>query len=157
MADLRPADDDSIPGEERLYLRIYPAPDALVPVEDEAGQHRPHAGSVRGRDPNAPLSVDLGSLSTPEQTRDRGTNGNFHVTVLTVATIRQLGFRVRRDPIAEGLVPNPAHALIYGSRSNANGDQAGGLTGGEYSKLARAARMAIITPQPAPEEPEQPA
>ena len=145
MADLRPADDDSIPGDERLYIRIYPAADSIVPVE--GAQHRPNSGSVRGRDPDEPLSVDLGSLSTPEQTRDRGTNGNFHVALITAAAVRELGLRVRRDPVVDGPVANPAHALIYGSRTNkADSNQAGGLTAGEYSKLAHAARMVIITP-----------
>lgn len=143
MADLRPADDDSIPGDERLYIRIYPAPDALVPVGD--GQRRPTSGGVTGRDKDEPLSVDLGSLSTPEQTRDRGTDGNFHVAMFTAAAVRQLGLRVRRDPIVNGPVPNPAHALIYGSRTNADGNQAGGLTKGEYSKLAHTARMVVVT------------
>ena len=155
MADLRPADDDSIPGDERLYIRIYPAPDALKPAE--GGQHRPTSGGVKGRDRDEPLSVDLGSLSTPEQTRDRGTDGNFHVAMITATAVRQLGLRVRRDPVADGPVPNPAHALIYGSRINADGNQAGGLTKGEYSRVAHAARMVIITSQPAPEGPKLPA
>ena len=146
MADLRPADDNSIPGDEVLYIRIYPAPDALVPLD--GGQHRPNSGSVRGRVRDEPLSVDLGSLSTPEQTRDRGTNGNFHVARITVADVRQFGLRVLRDPAVGDPVPNPAHALIYGSRTNDNGDQAGGLTKGENSQLAHAARIVIITPQP---------
>lgn len=146
MADLRPADDDSIPDDERLYIRIYPASDALVPVE--GGQYRPTSGGVRGRDRDEPLSVDLGSLSTAEQTRDRGTNGSFHVAMIIVAAVRQVGLRVRRDPILDGPVPNPAHGLIYGSRTNADGNQAGGLTKGEYSQLAHAARLVIVTPEP---------
>lgn len=146
MADLRPADDDSIPGREELYIRIFPAADALKPVGN--GQYRPTSGGIR-RYPGEPLSADLGSLSTPEQTRDRGTNGNFHVVMITAAKLRELGFRVRRDPIIESPVPNPAHALIYGSSTNAEGDQAGGLTGGESSKVAHAARLvlrAALTP-----------
>jgi len=35
-----------------------------------------------------------------------------------------------------------------GSRKNGNGDLEGGLTNGEYSKLAHIARFVVITPQP---------
>lgn len=150
MADLRPADDDSIPGDEKLYIRIFPTADALVPIGN--GEYRPNSGTIK-RYPGEPLSADLGSLSTPEQTRDRGTNGNFHVVMITAATVRQLGFRVRRDPIVDDPVPNPAHALIYGSSKNTAGDQVGGFTGGEYSKLAHAARPVLVTPQTATNQP----
>ena len=97
MADQRPADDDSIPAEERLYVRIYPAPDSVIPVE--GGARRPNSGSIKGRDPKKPMSVDLGSLCTPEQTRDRGTNGNFHVAMLIAGAVRQLGLRIVRDDV----------------------------------------------------------
>ncbi|SRR6266545_1207243 len=145
MTDLRPADDNSIPADERLYVRIFPARDSVIPAE--GGGQRPHAGSIRGRDPNKPMSVDLGSLCTPEQTRDRGTNGNFHVAMLTAEPVRQLGFRIVRDPIVDEAVPNPAHALILGSRGNPDGDLEGALTSGEYSRLARIARIVILTAQ----------
>jgi hypothetical protein len=139
MADLRPADDQTIPGHERLYVRIYPAQDAVVPVGDDT--FRPHSGSIRGRDADQPMSIDLGSRSTPEQTRDRGTNGNFHVAELVADDVRELGLRIVRDPIVEDAVPNPAHALILGNRPGPNGDLIGALTKGEYSKLARKARI----------------
>lgn len=141
MADLRPADDHSILGDERLYIRIYPAHDALVEVANEG--YRPTTGGVR-RFPDEPLSVDLGSLSTPEQTRDRGTDGNFHVAMITAAVVRQLGFRIQRDPVVEGPAPNLAHALIHGTRPRPNGDLVGGLTGGEFSRIARAARIVLL-------------
>ncbi len=150
MADLRPADDNSIPADERLYVRIYPAPDSVVQVE--GGGQRPNSGSIRGRDPNEPMSVDLGSLCTPEQTRDRGTDGNFHVATITAGIVRQLGLRVVRNPIVNDPVPNPAHALILGSRRNSD-DLEGALTLGEYSKLARNARIVIFTDQNKQPEP----
>lgn len=151
MADLRPADDNSIPADERLYVRIFPAADSVIPVE--GGGQRPHTGSIMGRDRDEPMSVDLSSLSTPEQTRDRGTNGNFHVAMLTAETVRQLGFRIVRDPIVDEVVPNPAHALILGSRDNSDGDLEGALTRGEYSRLARIARIVIFTAQQHEPEP----
>lgn len=151
MADLRRADDDTIPAAEELHVRIYPAADAIKPVE--GGGHCPHGGSIRGRDPNKPLSCDLSSLCTPEETRDRGTDGNFHVAVVTAATVRALGLRVIRDPV-EGPIPNPAHGLILGTRPNPNnGDLEGALTTGEYSKLARVARIVRYAPRPHPPRP----
>lgn len=145
MADLRPPDDESIPGEEPLYLRVYPAADSLVPVED--GGYRPMSGSVKGREADEPLSVDLGSLCTPAETRDRGTDGRFHVAMIHVAAIRAIGLRVARDPIG-GDQPNPAHALVYGSRQDKGKNFVGGLTGGEYSSFARAARFVLIYSEP---------
>ena len=146
VADRRPADDQAVSDNERLYVRVYPAQDAVVPVGD--GTFRPHSGSIRGRHPDQPMSVDLGSKSTPEQTRDRGTDGNFHVAELVAGEVRELGMRVVADPIEEGAVPNAAHALILGSRPNSGGDLEGALTGGEYSKLARRARIVLRAGNP---------
>ena len=144
MADHRPADDLSIPDNEPLYIRIFPSPDSLVPVE---GGFRPHSGSVKGRDKNKPISIDLGSLCTPEETRDRGPNGNFHVAMVTAASLRQLGLRIIKDPINDNAAPNPAHALVIGSKVDQDNNKMGGLTNGEAEKFARAARIVILTPQ----------
>jgi len=149
MADLRPADDLSIPGVERLYIRIFPSADVVQPTGD--GGYRPNSGALKPskNEKNDPISVDLGSLCSAEQTRDRGTNGNFHVAMVTAADARELGLRITKDPIAEGHEggPNPAHALLHGSRENENGDLTGGLTIRECEKLARKARLVIITNQ----------
>ena len=146
MADLRPADDLSIPADERLYIRIYPAPDAVCPVGD--GHLRPNSGGTKGRHRDEPLSVDLGSICTPDETRDRGTTPNFfHVAVLIATEIRQIGLGIARDPIMNEDPPNPAHGLILGSRADAVGNLQGGLTKGENEKLARKARIIILTPQ----------
>jgi hypothetical protein len=147
MADLRPADDALIPGDERLYVRFYASPDSVVPLP--GGEARPMSGALRRGRKDEPMSVDLASLCTPEETRDRGGNaGPFHVAVVTVTATRALGLRVTRDPLMEGQEggPNPAHALVHGSRPNDDGDQTGGLTNGEAERLARTARLAIITP-----------
>ncbi len=95
------------------------------------------------------MSVDLGSLCAPQETRDRGgAAGPFHVAVVTAATVRVLGLRITKDPLSEGQEggPNPAHALIHGTRPNDDGNLTGGLTNGEAEKLARAARVVLITP-----------
>jgi hypothetical protein len=146
MADLRPADDVAIPNEELLLYRVFPSPDVVR--EADGGGYRPMSGAMKPNNRDEPLSVDLGSLCTPEQTRDRETNGNFHVVQLNVGQVRAAGFRVVRDPILGGAVPNPAHALIYGSRRDIADNIIGGLTNSESEKLARIARFIIITPQP---------
>ena len=145
MADLRPADDASIPDDELLLYRVFPSPDVVREVN--GGGYRPMSGAMKPNNRDAPLSVDLRSLSTPEQTRDRGTNGNFHVVQLSVGQVRAAGFRVVRDPILHEALPNPAHALIYGTRKDAADNVVGGLTSSESEKLARLARFIIITPQ----------
>lgn len=144
MVDHRPADDLSIPDDEPLYIRIFPAADNLVEVE---GGFRPSSGSVIGRDKNAPVSVDLGSLCTPEETRDRGPNRNFHVAMVTAGSLRQFGLRIIRDAIENGNAPNRAHALVIGSKVNPDENKMGGLTQGEYARFARAARIVINTAQ----------
>jgi hypothetical protein len=149
--DQRPADDPSIPPDELLYLRVYPGGDALYPIE---GGHRPTSGGVKGRDMDEPLSVDLGSICTPGQTRNRGTDGNFHVASFTAAMVRGIGLRIRRAPVvAPDPNPNPAHALIYGTRKDAVDNLIGGLTGGEYGRIARFARIIEYAVPPQPDQP----
>jgi hypothetical protein len=143
MADLRPADDLSIQNNEQLFIRVFVSPDVLKPVGD--GQYRPTSGGIKGRNKDEPLSVDLGSLCTPEQTRDRGTNGVFHVVMVTAGAVRACGLRICREPI-QGPIPNAAHAVVLGKRENpSDGNQTGGLTKGEYAEVAYAARAVIIT------------
>lgn len=157
MADLRQADDVTIPNDELLYFRIYVSADAIVPAGNE--QYRPNSGTLR-RYPDEPLSCDLGSLSTPEQTRDRGPGGNFHVAAITAGEIRQMqegqrALRVRREPIVDGPVPNDAHAVIIGNRVSGR-NQIGGLTNGEFERIARASRIILFAPgyQPQLEDPD---
>lgn len=146
MADQRPADDPAIPDDERLYIRIYPAPDAFVPTAD--GGSRPVTGGVKGRDKNEPISVDRASLSTPDETRNRGPGGNFHVAEVRVRVLRERGFRVVGDPTNEPGDVNPAHVLVYGSRENPDdGHQTGGFTKGEFAEFARNCRAVLILPE----------
>jgi hypothetical protein len=135
MADYRPADDLTISDNEQLYLRIFPASDALTVVE---GGYRPNSGSLKRGD--EPVSVDLGSISTPENTRDRDTSSPFHVAQFTAGIARSAGCRVVRDPEPD----NPAHALVYGNRQNRAKSFTGGLTKGEGEKIARLARLALV-------------
>jgi hypothetical protein len=150
MADQRPADDLTIPGDERLYIRFYASPDSVAPLP--GGEFRPNSGALLPRRKEEPISCDRASLCTPQETRDRGGHaGPFHVAVITVATVRQMGLRVTRDPIPDGEEggPNPAHCLVHGSRESEEGHLTGGLKRPEAEKLARASRLAI-PPLPAP-------
>lgn len=137
MADLRPPDDPSIPDQEPLYVRIFPDPDALIPVADG---YRPNSGTLKRGD--EPVSVDLGSLCTPEETKNRDLSAQFHVAMLTAGMARSVGCRVVRDPLDE----NSAHALLYGNRQNTAKSFTGGMTKGEGEKIARMARIIPIAP-----------
>lgn len=144
MADLRPADDASISGDDRLYLRFFADPDSAVPLGN--GEFRPNSGALIPRRKDEPISADLASVCTPLETRDRGGHaGPFNVAVVSVAELRALGLRVTRDPIADGAEggPNPAHVLIHGDFPNAQGDLKGGVRRKVTERLARAARLAL--------------
>jgi hypothetical protein len=149
--DLRPADDlAAIPNEERLFIRFFAAADSVVPLPD--GSARPMSGAFRRADRmHEPFSVDRSSVCTAEETRDRGGQGGpFHVAAFTAATARGLGLRLTPNPIPDGEEggPNAAHALVHGTRPDGDGNLMGGLTNGEAERLARAARLVIITPLP---------
>lgn len=106
-------DDPTIPDSELLYRRIRALPDNIQLVAP--GQYRPASGRLK--DTRGPLSVDLGSLSTPEQTRNRADPRSFHVAAFTALAARKVGCRIVRDP-----QPNePAHALIFGDHQARNG------------------------------------
>lgn len=153
MADLRPADDQAIPGDERLYIRFYASQDSVVPLG--GGEFRPNSGALRPRRKEEPISADLASLCTPQESRVRGGHaGPFNVAVITVAAVRGLGLRVTQDPISEGDEggPNPAHALVHGTRENDVGNMTGGLKGPEAERLARASRLAIAPHSPEPKQ-----
>jgi hypothetical protein len=144
MADLRPADDVSISGDDRLYLRFFADPDSAVPVG--AGEFRPNSGALIPRRKDEPLSADLASLCTPQETRDRGGHpGPFNVAVVTVAAVREMGLRITRDPIEDGAEggPNPAHVLVHGDFANDQGDLTGGVRRKVTERLARVARLAL--------------
>ncbi len=149
MADLRPADDTTIAGNDRLYIRFFASEDSAIPLGD--GQFRPNSGALLPRRKDEAISADLASLCTPEETRGRGGHaGPFNVAVIEVAAVRALNLRVTRDPIPEGQDggPNGAHALIHGSRQNEHGDLTGGLRRPEAERLARACRLALPPYQP---------
>lgn len=107
-------DDLSIPDEELLYRRIpLHLPDNIQPTE-VTGEFRPSSGNFRS---DGPLSVDRGSLTTPEETRDRGKPTLFHVAQIHAKIVRQCGCRLVKDPMPD----NPAHILLFGNHDSGSG------------------------------------
>jgi hypothetical protein len=135
-ADHRPADDPSIPNDELLFVRIYPDAHALQAADD--GSYRPNSGCLKRGD--EPLSVDLGSRCTAQQTKDRDRSVDYHVAEFSAAMVRSLGCRIVRRPEAD----NPAHAEIYGDRQDIFKVFTGGLTKGQSERLSRLARIRLF-------------
>ena len=127
-------DDESITNDELLYLRIFPDPDSIQPRE--LGGYRPSSGSLK-RNGQA-LSVDLGSLSTPEQTRDRDTKFPFHVAAFTAGIARVAGCKVARAPEPG----NSAHGLVIGNHERADGS----LNKGQIRKISHQATIVLLNP-----------
>lgn len=135
MPDELPDDDNSITDGQLLYRRIIPDPHALRPVE---GGFRPMSGAIQEKD--QPTSVDLASLSSPEETRDRDTSRPWHVAAIPVKAVRDQGCRIVRRPLDN----NPAHAQIYGKGKK------GSLTEGPASKIAKQSRVILLNPHAPP-------
>ena len=127
------ADDQSISGDEILYRRIPLHPPDMIQSTDVLGEFRPSSGNFRSV---GPLSVDRGSLSSPEQTRDRAKPAVFHVAGFHAKVARQCGCRVVKDPLPD----NPAHALLYGDHESGTG----ALNGKQTKAIARAARLVLL-------------
>jgi len=124
-----PRNDPTISDDDFLYRRIYPDPDALIPTNN--GGWRPKSGSLKS---NVALSVDLASMTTPEQTRDRDITVPFHVARIPVRVVRRAGCGVIRDPLPD----NPAHALICGTGTGE------ALTGSEAKRIARESEIILV-------------
>ena len=102
-------DDPSIPNSELLYRTI----DRTQVKEGNAVS----SGAFKSRKGNPHTSVELGSLTTPQETLKRRPSHVGVVKLLTagVRAIRPGVIGVSRDPIpASGSQPgNPAHAIIF--------------------------------------------
>lgn len=122
------SNDPSIEDSEILYLRVLPSE---VTSEDcPAGEYRPISGSFRRDDP---LSVDLSSMCTAEQTRMRAGGGAFHVAAFTAGVARKQDCRVRRDPLPD----NSAHAEVIGDHKYGTG----GMSKSQTKQIAKQARI----------------
>lgn len=127
-------DDLSIPDEELLYRRIPLQPSDNIQPMETPGEFRPSSGNFRS---NGPLSVDRGSMTTPEQTRDRGKPGLFHVAQLHAKVVRQNGCRLVKDPTPD----NPAHVLLFGDHATGGG----ALNKKQAKAVAQAARIVLLS------------
>jgi hypothetical protein len=127
-----PPDDPTIPDDEFLYRRIFPDPQNLKRLPD-GRSFRPTTGALRSQEA---LSVDLGSVSTPEETRDRDNSRPFHVAAISVLVARKEGCRIVRDPEER----NPAHALLYGTHE----DGSGSLSSGQAKRVARQSIIVLL-------------
>ncbi len=143
-------DDPSIPHDERLYLRVHPDPHA-VKYDHSSGKWQPSSANFKSRGNNTqPLSVDLSSLCTPEQTRDRDKSRPLHVAAFTAGTARRFGCRVVRDPLpATANSPaNPAHALVFGDHQSGSGELRHNTQGQPISREAEIVLWNELAPPP---------
>ena len=123
-------DDPSIPDSEDLYIRIFP--ENVVTEDCPEGEFRPYSGALRREEP---LSVDLSSKCTPQQTQQRAGGDPFHVASFTAGIARKQGCRVARDPEPD----NDAHALVIGDHQDGNG----ALSKKQMKHIAKSARIIL--------------
>lgn len=140
MSDELPADldDQSISDDEILYRRIPLHPTDMIQPAEIVGEYRPSSGSFRS---DGPLSVDLGSLTSPEETRDRARPKVFHVAQVQARVARECGCRLVKDPMQD----NPAHALVFGNHDSGTG----ALNKKQTKSVARAAKLVLLSSAPA--------
>ncbi len=127
-------DDSTIPDSESLYLRVHP--DTVTAEDCPPGEFRPASGSFRRAEP---LSVDLGSKCTPEETQLRANGNPFHVACFIAGVAREQGCRVRRDPEPK----NDAHALVVGDHQDDNG----AMSKSQMRQIARQSRIILWDPR----------
>lgn len=110
--------EEEIGDDDLLYRRLIPwgvTPDGTL---SSAIYMR-----SKPRRPDPEISVDLATLTTPEQTLDAGPPG-FGLGVLKVSEVRKLGFTVRRAPSRD----NPAHCIIEGVETKGDCDRLARIT-----------------------------
>lgn len=128
-------DDSSIDDSEILYLRVHPR--NVVSDDCPAGEYRPASGSFRREEP---LSVDLASKCTAEETQQRAGGEAFHVASFTAGIARKPpGCRVRRDPEPD----NDAHAVVIGDHQDNNG----AMSKSQMKQIAKQARIILWDPR----------
>ena len=106
------SDDPSIPNGEGLYRWIL---EEWIVRNQATGLMRFSSAAFEGDE----VSVDLSSLSSPEDSFQRGRSVMRSeicgVAATTAGQARELGQAVIRDPLPE----NPAHSLILGRKTHA--------------------------------------
>jgi len=102
-------DDTTIPNSEDLYRRIHPSQWKLV-----ENTHTFRVTSAAFKDHRCQISVDLSSLTTPQDALARASQKEikYALAAVTAGDARQIEQKIIRDP-----APNdPAHALIVGQQ-----------------------------------------
>jgi hypothetical protein len=132
MPEASPLNDPTIPNDELLYHRVYPEP-LRIYIDPVSREPRPTSGDFHSKD-HEPLSVDLASLTTPEESLSRAPG--FYLSAVQAGDVRDpaCGCGIVRDPEPE----NRAHALIYGR------GKGGALTKGQREKVAKQARFIVV-------------
>ncbi len=118
-------DDPTIPDDEQLWRRVFPG--VVYENEQCGGGLRAQSGAFR--DHRGPLSVDIGSLTTPDDVLGRGPG--MRLAEFEAKVAREAGCKIQRDPLPH----NPAHALIYGDGAK------GSLTGRQAKAIAHRSRI----------------
>lgn len=120
-------DDDTISDDEILWRRVPPS---NVKFDNSGNLIGPKSSAFKEGDP--PMSVDIASLSSVEQTLSG--HENFQIAAFSAGQAREIDCKVVRNPLPE----NPAHALVIGShKSSADDSLTGRLTGGQANKLSK--------------------
>jgi len=118
-------DDPTISDDERLWRRVFPA--AVHENEEPGGELRAQSGAFR--DHRGPLSVDIGSLTTPDEVLGRAPG--MRLAEFNAKVAREAGCKIQRDRLPD----NRAHALIYGDGAN------GSLTSRQAKAIAHRSRI----------------
>src|SRR5439155_250617 len=104
-------DDPSIPNNELLYHRVYPDPHGIY-IEPTSREPRPTSGAFRSKGPE-PLSVDLASLTTPEESLSRARLPGLYLAVVRAGVIRgaATGCGMLREAYPGNVARSPARRL----------------------------------------------
>ena len=135
MAEKDLPNDESIANDEVLYIRVFPDRDSIT-FREPGGGYRPSSFAFKRT--GQALSVDFGSLSTPEQTRDRDINRPFHVAAFTAGVARFVGCKVARAPLPD----NPAHGLVIGNHERDDGS----LSQIQAKRISKQAAIVLLNP-----------
>jgi hypothetical protein len=96
--------------DDILYRRL--GPDHV----NQDGTVNSNAFKLHGR-PDPEISVDLASVTTPEESLARAPNDRFRLGVLKAGAVRDLKLVVRHKPV-DG---NQSHSVIEGAKSKKEG------------------------------------
>ena len=127
MPQQAPPDDSTIGEGEFVYRRVRG--DQIVLLDDGSG-YRPSSAVISSK--GGPLSGDLSSLCTPQQTRG---SEICHVVAIPVSALRAENCHIHRAPQPG----NPAHVHVWGTRLD-------GAIGKAAGRIAMRSRVVLVHP-----------